>query len=337
MMKMLSDKLNQLATMVMGRLVTTTSIPEQLQQREAEPEPERAPESELDPTSIHVEVTSTPLPLSNQFDVLSETFEIMDESTLSRSTVNDSDANPVADPGANPGATPSTASGAAAGTVTTPPSNQEEWMLQNKSKEKTSANTKNTSCAFKVTVLSDSVLNKVDVERTEALCSDANCQLQIINAAATIGDAVSCVQGPTKEDLPAHLQTHNIDINHEDPVVIHTGTNHVEKEGVPTIIRRLERLEYNLRREGYKRVALSSIVHRRSDSMYEHEKIAALNNVILKICTRNGWAYVDNDNVDESCLLHGDKVHPNKYGTERLSHNIAAAVRQMILRPHRQH
>lgn len=40
-----------------------------------------------------------------------------------------------------------------------------------------------------------------------------------------------------------------------------------------------------------------------------------------------------NDNGDETCIEHGDSVHPNIYGTERLAHSLAAGVRQMILQP----
>ena len=292
---------------------TSSSSPQHHQQIDVQPEAQApiAPESEMDSISVHEDITSTPLPVHNQFDVLSQTFDMIDVD-------NDSDFD------TNPGA---------ASVITTPPSNQEAWLQQVNSKKKTAANVNKTSL-FTVTVLSDSMFKKVDVGHTEALCSEANCQLNFVHNAATIGDAVSCIQRSSEEELPAHLQVHNIDINHEEPLVIHTGTNHVEKEGVTTITRRLERLEHNLRIEGYTRVALSSIVYRRSNSPFEREKIAALNNVILCICSRNGWTYVDNDNVNESCLIHGDKVHPNKYGCERLSHNIATAVKQLILDPH---
>lgn len=188
---------------------------------------------------------------------------------------------------------------------------------------------------FKVTVFSDSVLKKVNIQRTESLCSEANCQFTLVPDTYTIGQAVSRIQGPSKHELPAHLQpTQIINLSPEDPVIIHTGTNHIEKESVYSTTLRLERLEYNLKCEGYKRVALSSIVYRRTDNLHERGKIAALNNIILTICTRNGWTYIDNDNVDDSCIIHADKVHPNEYGVEKLTKNIATAVKQLILHPH---
>ena len=101
-----------------------------------------------------------------------------------------------------------------------------------------------------------------------------------------------------------------------------------------TTIKRLERLEANILHEEYSRVALSSIVYQRTQSSHVRAKIKQLNNMLLAMCSRNAWTYIDNDNVDESCLQHGDNVHPNRYGTERLAHNLAAGIRQMVLRPH---
>lgn len=200
---------------------------------------------------------------------------------------------------------------------------------------KTQLAAKSSDPKLNVTILSDSVLKKVDSKRTEALCSEANCQFTLVPHTYTIGEAVSRIQSPSKRKLPTHLQsTQCTNINPDDPIVIHTGTNHIEKESAKTTTHRLERLEYNLQRRGYKKVALSSIVYRRTDNIFESSKIATLNNVILTICTRNGWTYIDNDNVDDACITHADKVHPNDYGVERLTHNIATAVKQLILRPH---
>ena len=201
----------------------------------------------------------------------------------------------------------------------TPPSNQEQWMLmQKKTKKKANqnpadANTNKT--VTNVTLLSDSVLRSLDTRRTQDLCGDANCKLNVADMAVSIGAAVDTLLGDS--------------IPREDPVVVHTGTNHVERENVYTITRRLERLEYTLQK--YSRVALSSIVHRRSDSKNVREKIVTLNTTLLEMCTKNNWVFIDNDNVDESCLLHSDRVHTNKYGDERLAHNVAQGLKELVL------
>ena len=252
------------------------------------------------------QVYSYNAPVFNSFDPLSDLLDndvttthededssyiIFDESTLSSS----SSSEPV-----------------------TPPSNQEAWqqICRTKISKDKPVSSKNSKADYKVSVISDSMLAKVDIRRTKELCKEANSDLIFLSEGADIGSTIRCIQGDS--------------VPRDQPVIIHTGTNHVEREGLVTTMHRLDRLEYNLRFHKYQSVALSSIVYRRTDSLYMHEKIKALNNAILTICTRNGWTYVDNDNLDVSCLQHGDRVHPNRYGTERLAYNIAGAVKKLV-------
>jgi hypothetical protein len=175
-----------------------------------------------------------------------------------------------------------------------PPQNQEGWQKARRQRQlkkkrdmkRTTANHPKTAAAFQVTILSDSMLRNIDISRTEALCSEANCNIKVIHEAGDIGSATDFVQ-----DTYA---------SRDDPVIIHTGTNHVERESLQTTIQRLERLEWNLVKQRYSRVALSSIVYRRSHLRSTHEKISALNNVLLSMCSRNNWTYIDNDNLDEA-------------------------------------
>jgi hypothetical protein len=199
------------------------------------------------------------------------------------------------------------------------PPNQEMWKKKaqkHKKQPSKTARTQQRKRAFKATVLSDSVLAKVDVNRTEDLSSEANCELIFVHDAGDIDATIRCVQKDT--------------LSRSDPLVIHTGTNNIRGEGVHGIVRRLETLESTLQDECYQRVALSSIVYRRSGRRVR-EKISMLNDAIHSICARNEWTYIDNDNLDESCIEHGDTVHPNRYGTERLAHNLANGLKELVL------
>ena len=204
--------------------------------------------------------------------------------------------------------------------VITPPPNQQKWkcVCRRKGEKRKPVTERRISGAFKATVLSDSMLRKVDVLRVEKLSSDTNSELIFVQDADNIDAAIRSIQGKA--------------ISRRDPLIIHTGTNHVQRESVNSITRRLEHLESSLLYQRYQRVALSSVVYRRSN-WFVREKITAVNDIILAICTRNGWTYIDNDNVDESCIEHGDSVHPNRYGTERMAHNLATGLRHMILQP----
>jgi hypothetical protein len=206
-------------------------------------------------------------------------------------------------------------------TDVSPPPNQEAWHQARKQRrrKKTLMANHGRKTSFKTTVLTDSVLRNIDVSRIEALSSDANCQVKFIHEAGDIGSTVDFIQGPS--------------ISRGDPLIIHTGTNHVEKEGVNVTLRRLDRLEYNILHEQYASVALSSVVYRRTDSRYVRDKITTINTTLLDMCSKNGWTYIDNGNLDESCLEQGDCVHLNRYGNERIAHNLASAIKQLVLKP----
>ena len=54
-----------------------------------------------------------------------------------------------------------------------------------------------------------------------------------------------------------------------------------------------------------------------------------VNNHIRSICARNKWSYIDNDNIDESCLS-ADSLHLNKNGLERMCVNFKLVVENFI-------
>ena len=106
-------------------------------------------------------------------------------------------------------------------------------------------------------------------------------------------------------------------------LLVHSGTNNVSKESYATVNQRLERLETNIKHKGLTNVGLSSIVYR--NNQFIDSKIKMVNNHIRSICAKNNWAFIDNDNVDESCLC-GDNLHLNKHGMDRLTVNYRLAV-----------
>jgi hypothetical protein len=202
----------------------------------------------------------------------------------------------------------------------TPPPNQELWMKTRKQKratkraQKKKQKPRKNKKATKVTIVADSVLRNISISETEKLCSDSNCQIKVI-------------EEPTIDDVTRLIKSDAVP--HQDPIVIHVGTNNIASEGLRAVTDRLEKMEYNLERRGYKRVAISSVVYRRA-SRHIRQKIWAINNHLYSMCIRQRWTFIDNDNVDESCLIHNDSVHPNRYGTEQLSNNISAGIRKLV-------
>ena len=70
-------------------------------------------------------------------------------------------------------------------------------------------------------------------------------------------------------------------------------------------------------------IGFSSIMHR-SDKDFSKE-ISELNVKLKKYCLGRGFIYIDNDNVNESCL-NNSKLHLNKKGTNLFSKNILTSL-----------
>ena len=126
--------------------------------------------------------------------------------------------------------------------------------------------------------------------------SSLPCEIQ--HVAPTVNEATDFVQDSAKLS---------------DILLVHSGSNNI----------RFDRLETNIKQRKLKCVALSSVVYR--NNWFLDSKIKMVNNHIRSICARNDWVYVDNDNIDESCLS-SDNVHLNKTGLERITVNLRLAL-----------
>ena len=59
--------------------------------------------------------------------------------------------------------------------------------------------------------------------------------------------------------------------------------------------------------------------------MQSCEKEVAVNRTMKDMCVNNQWCFIDNDNIDDSCLWR-DGVHLNDIGKKRLATNIATSM-----------
>ena len=109
-----------------------------------------------------------------------------------------------------------------------------------------------------------------------------------------------------------------------DTMIIHVGTNDLTK-GVNTtkkvrkcveVIREIDNTE-NIQ------IGFSSIIQR-ADKDFGNE-IKETNIKLKNYCSGKGFIFVDNDNINESCL-NNSKFHLNKKGTQRLSKNILSSL-----------
>ena len=124
-----------------------------------------------------------------------------------------------------------------------------------------------------------------------------------------------------------YIQQHADELR-DKPVILHTGTNDVVRDGSRTTEHRLQRLGSNLKHNGYSCVALSGIIHRSSTERVSNS-VKRLSFVLQCMCLRNKWTYKDNDFIYQQCLSHNGP-HLNGMGSELLTTTITKGVTEFL-------
>ena len=156
-----------------------------------------------------------------------------------------------------------------------------------------------------INIICDSIPKRID---TGIAGNIVGGSIKKVNEAKSLNDATDYVQD--------HADKSSINL-------FHTGTRNLTKDTAGTIIKRFERLEANIKSKNLEFVALSSIIHRLD--IHQDSKIANINRAIKQICARNRWWFVDNDNINRSCLWK-DGLYLNQHGKQRLVQNVAASL-----------
>ena len=110
-------------------------------------------------------------------------------------------------------------------------------------------------------------------------------------------------------------------------VLIHAGTNNVPVSDDPKgLAQHLDELGSAIQdRESNCEVIVSGIIHR--DDTECENNISTSNAEIKKVCRKNKWYFVDNDNIDSSCL-NSSGLHLNRKGDSVLASNLIRAIRK---------
>ena len=109
-----------------------------------------------------------------------------------------------------------------------------------------------------------------------------------------------------------------------DISVIHTETNDLTNR-VNTMkeVRQFVKCVKELDKEEEVKIGFSSVINR-SDRNLEKE-IVDFNLKLKRYCEGNQFLFIDNDNIDKSCL-HNSKLHLNQKGTNILCQNIKKSL-----------
>ena len=109
-----------------------------------------------------------------------------------------------------------------------------------------------------------------------------------------------------------------------DTILLHVGTNDYTK-GINTMknVRKCVEAIRELDNSENIQIGFSSIMHRSHKDF--SKEISELNVKLKKYCLGRGFIYIDNDNINESCL-NNSKLHLNKKGTSLFSKNISTSL-----------
>ena len=124
--------------------------------------------------------------------------------------------------------------------------------------------------------------------------------------------------GASTEDLIDHIKPairKNPDIE-----VIHTGTNDLQSNC--NIVKKAKKLVSAVKevdKDNSIKIAFSSTINLEDEDF--KDKIMDVNNKLKSYCNSAGMDFIDNSNIDLSCLNRG-KLHLNRKGTAALAKNF---------------
>ena len=128
---------------------------------------------------------------------------------------------------------------------------------------------------------------------------------------------VRAFPGDTTQDLLDDVKP--ITRKNPDQIIVHFGTNDVTN-GIDTKGKIQGTVDYIRQSTPETKLAIS-LCTLRKDKPGINEKIKETNNLIKEMCRKNNIHWIDNGNIDESCLGRG-KLHLNKKGLSYLANNL---------------
>ena len=131
--------------------------------------------------------------------------------------------------------------------------------------------------------------------------------------------------GASTEDLFDHIKP--AIRKNPDIVVIHTGTNDLQNNC--NIVKKAKKLVSAVKevdKDNSIKIAFSSIINREDEDF--KDKITDVNNKLKNYCNSAGMDFIDNSNIDGSCLNRG-KLLLNRKVTAALAKNLFRFIRSL--------
>ena len=131
--------------------------------------------------------------------------------------------------------------------------------------------------------------------------------------------------GATNIDMCDYIK---LELRHQpDVIILHCGTNDIPNE--INTLKKLKKLLKDI--EGYDthrkpQVVISGLIKRYDQDF--NEDIKSINEKIQSLCTSKGLSFIDNSNIDKSCL-NRSKLQLNRRGLSFLASNIKKFVNSL--------
>lgn len=131
--------------------------------------------------------------------------------------------------------------------------------------------------------------------------------------------------GKRAEEMANDVQTAHINCFPTE-VIIHAGTNNLITDSSKECCENIQHLSNTIKSK-FKdaRIAISSIINRKDVDL--ESKIEETNKLLKELCLKQGYTFIDNDNLDATCL-NGSKLHLNAKGSALLAVHFIKFLRK---------
>jgi lysophospholipase L1-like esterase len=130
--------------------------------------------------------------------------------------------------------------------------------------------------------------------------------------------------GKTAIEIKAEVKTIKVD-SPPSHILVHAGTNDIPVDSDNNCIKNMRSLALSIKeRFPDSKIGISSIIVRYDADL--NDRISRVNKQLQELCVKNGFDFINNSNMDNTCL-NGSQLHLNAKGSAFLATNFIKFLR----------